>query len=112
MKDLLSSPIDILAWVSDEVNHLFEKIKRQLPEVLQIKLCPAGHLSFFLAKVEKAHRRLEAHHSQASLTPILLRGSMKKSQEQITLNYSQALPESHGRDSFKGGRFVTPTFYK
>jgi hypothetical protein len=29
-------------------------------------------------------------------------------------NYSQALPESRGRDSFKGGggRFVTPTFYK
>jgi hypothetical protein len=40
------------------------------------------------------------------------RGSMKKSLEQITLNYSQALPESRGRDSFKGGRFVTPTFYK
>jgi hypothetical protein len=39
------------------------------------------------------------------------RGSIKKSLEQITLNYSQVLPESHGRDSFKGGRFVTPAFY-
>jgi hypothetical protein len=39
------------------------------------------------------------------------RGSMKKSSEQITLNYSQALPESRGKDSFKGGgRFVTPAF--
>jgi hypothetical protein len=37
---------------------------------------------------------------------------MKTSSEQITLNYFQALPESHGRDSFKGGRFVTPTFCK
>jgi hypothetical protein len=39
------------------------------------------------------------------------RGSTKKSSERITLNYSQALPESHGRDSFKGGRFVTHAFY-
>jgi hypothetical protein len=37
-------------------------------------------------------------------------GSMKKSSEQITLNYSRALPESCGQDSFKGGRFVTPAF--
>jgi hypothetical protein len=35
----------------------------------------------------------------------------KKSSEQITPNYSQVLPESRGRDSFKGGRFVTPAFY-
>jgi hypothetical protein len=27
MKDLLSAPVDILVWVSDEVKHLFEKIK-------------------------------------------------------------------------------------
>jgi hypothetical protein len=41
------------------------------------------------------------------------RGNVKKSSEQITSNYSQALPESHGRDSFKGAgcRFVTPAFY-
>jgi hypothetical protein len=31
-----------------------------------------------------------------------LPGNMKKSSEQITPNYSQALPESRGRDSFKG----------
>jgi hypothetical protein len=41
-----------------------------------------------------------------------LPGNMKKSSEQITPNYSQALPKSRGRDSFKGGRFVTPTFCK
>jgi hypothetical protein len=46
MKDLLSAPIDILVWDSDEVKHHFEEIKPQLPEVLQIKLWPAGHLSF------------------------------------------------------------------
>jgi hypothetical protein len=36
----------------------------------------------------------------------------KKSSEQITLSYSQALPESQGEILLRGGRFVTPTFYK
>jgi DNA repair exonuclease SbcCD ATPase subunit len=67
MKDLLSALIDILVQDSDEVKHLFEEIKPQLLEVLQIKLWPAGHLPFFWAKVEKSRRRIEARHSQASL---------------------------------------------
>jgi hypothetical protein len=47
MKDLLSAPIDILVWDSDEVKHLFEEIKPQLLEVLQIKLYrPDISLSF------------------------------------------------------------------
>jgi DNA repair exonuclease SbcCD ATPase subunit len=67
MKDLLSAPIDTLAQDSDEMKHLFEEIQTQLPEVLQIKLWPAGHLPFFQAKVEKARRMIEARRSQASL---------------------------------------------
>jgi hypothetical protein len=67
MKDLLSAPIDTLVQDSDEMKHLFEEIQPQLPEVLQIKLWPAGHLPFFRAKVEKAHRRIEARCSQDSL---------------------------------------------
>jgi valyl-tRNA synthetase len=67
MKDLLSALIDALVQDSDEMKHLFEEIKPQLPEVLQIKLWLAGHLPFFWAKVEKARRRIEAHSSQASL---------------------------------------------
>jgi DNA repair exonuclease SbcCD ATPase subunit len=67
MKDLLSAPIDTLVQDSDEMKHLFEEIQPQLPEVLQIKLWPTGHLPFFRAKVEKPHRRIEARHSQASL---------------------------------------------
>jgi hypothetical protein len=67
MKDLLSAPIDILVRNSDEVKHLFEEIKPQLPEVLQIKLWPAGHLPFFRAKVQKARCRIKARHSHASL---------------------------------------------
>jgi hypothetical protein len=60
MKDLLSAPIDTLVQDSDEMKHLLEKIQPQLPEFLQIKLWPVGHLPFFWAKVEKAHRRIEA----------------------------------------------------
>jgi hypothetical protein len=41
-----------------------------------------------------------------------LPGSTKKSSEQIVSNSSRVLLESRGRDSFKGGRFVTPAFYK
>jgi hypothetical protein len=67
MKDLLSALIDTLVQDSDEMKHRFEEIKHQLLEVVQIKLWPAGHLPFFRAKVEKAHRRIEACRSQASL---------------------------------------------
>jgi hypothetical protein len=67
MKDLLSTPIDTLVQDSNKMKHLFEEIKPQLPEVLQIKLWPAGHLPFFWAKGEKAHRRIEERRLQASL---------------------------------------------
>jgi hypothetical protein len=60
MKDLLSAPIDTLVQDSDEMKHLLAEIQPQLPEVLQIKLWPTGHLPFFRAKVEKARRRIEA----------------------------------------------------
>jgi uncharacterized protein involved in exopolysaccharide biosynthesis len=49
------------------MKHLFEEIEPQLPKVLQIKLWLAGHLPFFRSKVEKAHHRIEARRSQASL---------------------------------------------
>jgi hypothetical protein len=67
MKDLLSTSIDTLVLDSDEIKHLLEEIQPQLPEVLQIKLWPPGHLPFFQAKVEKARRRIEARRSHASL---------------------------------------------
>jgi hypothetical protein len=67
MKDLLSALIDTLVQDSDEMKHLLEEIQPQLPKVLQIKLWPAGHLPFLRAKVEKAHRRVEACCSHASL---------------------------------------------
>jgi hypothetical protein len=67
MKDLLSALIDTLVQDSDKMKHLLEEIQPQLLEVLQIKLWPPRHLPFFRAKVEKAHRRIEARRSQASL---------------------------------------------
>jgi hypothetical protein len=67
MKDLLSAPIDTLVQDSDKMKQLFEEIKPQLPEVLQIKLWLTGHLPFFQAKVEKACHRIETRRSHASL---------------------------------------------
>jgi uncharacterized protein involved in exopolysaccharide biosynthesis len=49
------------------MKHLFEEIKTQLSKVFQIKLWPAEQLPFFRVKVEKAHRRIEARCSLASL---------------------------------------------
>jgi predicted nuclease with TOPRIM domain len=67
MKDLLSALIDTLIQDYDEMKQLLEEIQPWLPEVLQIKLWSAGHLPFFRAKVEKAHRRIKVRRSQASL---------------------------------------------
>jgi hypothetical protein len=67
IKDLLSAPIDTLVQESDEVRQILEDIKPQLPEILQLKLWPTGHLLFFRVKVEKARQRIEAHRSQAHL---------------------------------------------
>jgi hypothetical protein len=62
MKDLLSALIDTLVQDSDEMKHLFEEMKPQLPEVLQVKLWSVGHLPFFQAKVEKSsHASLKAN---------------------------------------------------
>jgi hypothetical protein len=48
MKDLLSALIDTLVQDSNEIKQLFEEIKPQLPEILQIKAL-AGRTSSFLS---------------------------------------------------------------
>jgi hypothetical protein len=53
MKDLISTLIDTLVQDSDEMKNLFKEIQPQLPEVLQIKLWLAGHLSFSWPKWKK-----------------------------------------------------------
>jgi hypothetical protein len=67
IKDLLSAPIDTLVQHSEEMKHILEEVKPQLPEALQIKLWPVGHLPFLRAKVESARQRIEARSSQAPL---------------------------------------------
>jgi hypothetical protein len=67
MKGLLSASIEALVRDSDAVRQILEEIKSQLPEVLQIKLWPTGHLPFLRAKVEQARHRIEARRSQAPL---------------------------------------------
>jgi hypothetical protein len=52
---------------SNEVRQILEEIKPQLPEILQLKLWPTGHLPFLQVKVEKARQRIEARRSQATL---------------------------------------------
>jgi hypothetical protein len=84
MKDLLSALIDTLVQDSDEMKHLFEEIQPQLLEVLQIKLWPTGHLPFFRAKVEKAHRMIEARRSQASLKADIAKKSSRYCQKEPT----------------------------
>jgi hypothetical protein len=56
-----------MVQTSNEVRQILKEIKLQLPEILQLKLWPTGHLPFFWAKVEKAQQRIEARRSQAPL---------------------------------------------
>jgi hypothetical protein len=67
IKDLLSAPIDTLVQDFDEARQILDEIKPQLPEILQLKLWPTGHLPLFRAKVEKARQRIKARRSQAPL---------------------------------------------
>jgi chromosome segregation ATPase len=67
VKGLLSAPIDALVQDSGAVSQILKEIRSQLPEVLQIRLWPAGHLPFFRARVEQARHRIETRRSQAPL---------------------------------------------
>ena len=66
IKDLLSAPITALVDDSSEIKEILEQIETQLPESLQVKLWPAGHLLFFRAEVKAAQQRIDGRHSQAS----------------------------------------------
>ena len=49
IKDLLSAPITALVDDSSKIKEILEQIETQLPELLRVKLWPAGHLPFFRA---------------------------------------------------------------
>ena len=67
IKDLLSAPITALVDDSSKIKEILEQIETQLPESLQVKLWPAGHLPFFRAEVKAAQQRIELRHSQVTL---------------------------------------------
>lgn len=67
IKSQLSTPISTLVDDTSEIKSILEQIESQLPESLQVKLWPAGHLPFFRAEVKAAQQRIEARHSQTSL---------------------------------------------
>ena len=67
IKGLLSAPISTLVDDSSEIKKILEQIESQLPESLQVKLWPAGHLPFFRAEVKAAQQRIELRHSQIPL---------------------------------------------
>ena len=67
IKGLLSAPISTLVDDSSEIKKILEQIESQLPESLQVKLWPAGHLPFFWAEAKAARQRIELCHSQISL---------------------------------------------
>src|SRR6185436_4101665 len=66
-KDLLSAPTTALVDDSSKIKEILEQIESQLPELLRVKLWPAGHLPFFQAEAKAAQQRIEARHSQVFL---------------------------------------------
>jgi chromosome segregation ATPase len=81
---------------SDEVKQILEEIKPQLPEVLQIKLWPTGHLPFFQAKVEMARHRIEARRSQAPLRADIAERCHLLNEKKAALN-AKANTSAHSR---------------
>ena len=75
IKNLLSAPISTLVDDSSEIKKILEQIESQLPESLQVKLWPVGHLPFFRAEVKAAQQRIELRHSQIPLKADMLRNA-------------------------------------
>ena len=51
IKDLLSAPINTLVDDSSKIKEILEQIESQLPELLRVKLWPAGHLPFLSQQI-------------------------------------------------------------
>jgi hypothetical protein len=73
VKELLNLPIDDLVKGCTEVNEILEELKPLLPESLQARIWPAGHLSFFRVEVETARRRIDMRRSQVSMREDMVR---------------------------------------
>jgi len=86
IKGLLSAPISTLVDNSSEIKSTLEQVESQLPESLQVKLWPAGHLPFFRAEVKAAQQRIDARHSQASLKADIAQRCRTLNQKKATLD--------------------------
>ena len=86
IKNLLSAPISTLVDDSSEIKKILEQIESQLPESLQVKLWPAGHLPFFRAEVKAAQQRIELRHSQIPLKADIAQKCKMLNQKKATLD--------------------------
>ena len=86
IKNLLSAPISTLVDDSSEIKKILEQIESQLPESLQVKLWPAGHLPFFRAEVKAAQQRIELRHSQIPLKADIAEKCKMLNQKKATLD--------------------------
>jgi hypothetical protein len=94
IKDLLSAPITALVDDSSKIKEILEQIETQLPESLQVKLWPAGHLLFFLAEVKAAQQRIEARRSQVSLKTDIAQKCKALNQKKATLDAKDDFSEN------------------
>ena len=86
IKDLLSAPINTLVDDSSKIKEILEQIESQLPELLRVKLWPAGHLPFFRAEVKAAQQRIDLRHSQAPLKADIAQKCKLLNQKKATLD--------------------------
>ena len=94
IKDLLSAPIITLVDDdSSKIKEILEQIESQLPELLRVKLWPAGHLPFFRAEVKAAQQRIEARRSQVSLKTDIAQKCKALNQKKATLDAKADISE-------------------
>ena len=97
IKDLLSAPIITLVDDSSKIKEILEQIETRLPELLRVKLWPAGHLPFFRAEVKAAQQRIEAHRSRVSLKTDIAQKCKALNQKKTTLDAKADISENTKR---------------
>jgi len=97
IKVLLSAPITALVDDSSKIKETLEQIETQLPESLQVKLWPAGHLPFFRVEVKAAQQRIQARRSQVSLKTVIAQKCKALNQKKATLDAKADISENTRR---------------
>src|SRR6185436_5268591 len=97
IKDLLSAPITALVDDSSKIKEILEQIESQLPKLLQVKLWPAGHLSFFRAEAKAAQQIIEARRSQVFLKTDIAQKCKALNQKKATLDAKANISENTRR---------------